>query len=246
MTALTWGDVTHPYEAGVDKAVLYLPTGSVAWNGIISVLEKPDAPLGSDVYLDGVKYLSPQTVGDFALTVQAFTYPDEFSDFAGYADLQPTQAFGFSYRTHYDVGYKIHLVYNVTASPSELLWKTEGSNVENSTFSWEFATKPEFYPGLRSTAHFTIDSTEVRADVLAAIEDILYGTDTTDAMLIRFRDIVELYLTMTQLRIFDNGDGTWIAIGPDDAITMLDDTTFQIDWPTAVFVDSDSYTLSDG
>jgi len=230
MSKLTWDQ--NNYSAGIDRCVIYLPTGAVAWSGVTSVTENPDALTGDSVYLDGVKYLTPQFVGDFLLGVDAFTYPDEFSDY--------TRSFGFSYRENN----QIHLVYNCRAEPSDVAWKTETNSIAPAGFSWKFVTVPVEYPGIKPTAHFILDLSLIPDNVVSAFEDVLYGTDTDAAQLPSFGYFLELLLTMTVLRVFNHGDGTWTAIGPDEAVVWLDDTTWQLTWPTAVYIDADSYTLS--
>ena len=51
------------------------------------------------------------------------------------------------------------------------------------TFSWEVATTPVQVKGYKPTAALTIDSTEVEAAKLTAIEEILYGTDLVEPRL---------------------------------------------------------------
>ena len=51
------------------------------------------------------------------------------------------------------------------------------------TFSWEVTTTPVSVKGFKPTACITIDSTKATAEKLSALEDILYGADTTEARL---------------------------------------------------------------
>ena len=100
---------------------------------------------------------------------------------------QSRSKFGFSYRTRIgndvsqEAGYKLHLVYGATASPSEKSYETINDSPEGMTFSWEIATDPVSvagHPELDPVASITIDSTKVNKDKLAALEKKLYG-DTT-------------------------------------------------------------------
>lgn len=44
--------------------------------------------------------------------------------------------------------------------------------------------------------------------------------------------------------IYDNGDGTWTAIGPNELVKMVAPETFQIEDANAIFVDPDRYQIS--
>ena len=96
---------------------------------------------------------------------------------------QSRSKFGFSYRTQIgnDVsqgaGYKLHLVYGATASPSEKSYETINDSPEGMIFSWEIDTDPVAVEG-HPVASITIDSTKVDKSKLAALEKKLYG-DTT-------------------------------------------------------------------
>lgn len=206
MSALVWDQVgTKLYETGTKKGVLYpqasdgsYPLG-VAWNGLTSVSETPDGGDANDIYADDIKYLVLRGVESFGGTIEAYTYPDEFAECDGSATLmtgvtvgqQPRKTFGFSYVTTIgnDVdmdahGYKIHLIYGASASPSERTYETINDSPEPINFSWEFTTVPVNVTGFKPTACLIIDSTKFPADgsgnknaKLQALEDALYGTD---------------------------------------------------------------------
>ena len=199
MSILKWDQVGERfYETGTKKGVLYpqasggtYPTG-VAWNGLSAVTESPDGAEPTDIYADDIKYLSIRSVENYKGTIEAYTYPDEFSECDGSATLiagvtigqQPRKPFGFSWVTtigndteYDDHGYKIHLVWGATASPSEKSYQTINDSPEAITFSWELDTIPVAVKGHKPTAHMEIDSTKVTAAQLAAIEAVLYGSD---------------------------------------------------------------------
>lgn len=205
MTKLHWDGVGEKrYETGVDHGVLYIPNGSgvyddgVAWNGLQSVTESPSGAEPNAQYADNLKYLNLTSAEEFGATIEAFTYPDEFNEFDGSASPVPgvrigqqsRKSFGLSYRTKIgndvegdDLGYKLHLVYGATASPSEKAYSTVNDSPEPITFSWEIATVPVQVPGFKPTSIITIDSTEVDAGDLQDLEDFLYGTAGTDPSL---------------------------------------------------------------
>jgi hypothetical protein len=136
-------------------------------------------------------------------------------------------------------GYKIHLVYNAVVKPSSVVY----SNDAAATFKWDFTSIPVLIPDVALSAHFVIESSTAYSSTVAEIEDLLYGTESTDARLPSPSEIFEVFEKHSILRIIDNGDGSWTAIGPASAIVMLDSTTFQITWPSAVYIDAESYTI---
>lgn len=180
------------FETGIDRGVFYKEdTFGVAWNGLTAVDEKFDDDTIEPVYFDGVKVNSNAKIGDFAATLSAITYPDEFLLYEGIADLggglhmdgQNTKRFGLSWRTMVgndidstDHGYKLHILYNATAVVTQRSRATLGSRTEPTPFSWDLTTVPVPIEGFRPTAHVIFDSRFIPADILAAVEGILYGT----------------------------------------------------------------------
>ena len=210
MSKLVWdasGD--RLYETGIDRVVLYpfAKSGNtkyaagVAWNGVSAINESPSGAEASAIYADNIKYLNLMSVEELGLGIEAYTYPDEFAECDGSASIvdgvtigqQTRRHFGISYRTlvgndeeSTDYGYKLHLVYDCMASPSEKSYATVNDSPEAISFSWDVTTTPVPVTGFKPTAMITIDSTKVNADKLTAIENLLYGTDGqsgTDASL---------------------------------------------------------------
>lgn len=196
---LSWdGTGDRFYESGVDRGVLYIPNGSgvydtgFAWNGLVSVTETPSGAEPNPQYADNIKYLNLLSAEDFGGTIEAFTYPDEFGQCDGSAELvtgatisgQSRKSFGLCYRTKIgndvdgqDHGYKLHLVYGALASPSEKAYSTINESPEAITFSWEFTTTPAPATGFSPTPLIVIDSRTAPAPQLAALEVVLYGDD---------------------------------------------------------------------
>jgi hypothetical protein len=205
MAVLEWDGVgDRKYETGVDRGVLYMPNGSgvydngVAWNGLVSVTESPSGAEANPQYADNVKYLNLFSAEEFGATIEAFTYPDEFAEFDGLGvptagvtiGQQARRSFGLSYRTKLgndvegdDLGYKLHLVYGCSASPSEKAYTTINDSPEAITFSWEITTIPVAVTGMRPTALVTVDSTKVAPADLLELENLLWGTQAQDPRL---------------------------------------------------------------
>ncbi len=194
------------FETGVSKTVLYpqstdgtYPKG-VAWNGIIGITESPSGAEPTALWADNMKYGNLMSAEEFAATIEAYMYPDEFKACNGEATLngingitigqQKRQTFGVSYQTLIgndiegdSAGYNIHLVYGCLAAPSERSHQTVNDSPEAETMSWEVSTTPVTVTGAKPTAHLTINSTTVTAEVLAALEAVLYGSETEEARL---------------------------------------------------------------
>lgn len=188
------------YETGVQNGVVYpvdedgLYSEGFPWTGLISVTESPSGAEPSPLYADNIKYLNLMSVEELGLSIEAYTYPDEFAECDGSAEVatgvtigqQDRKEFGFCYKTllgndtdKTEHGYKLHLDYGCIASPSEKAYSTVNESPEGITFSWEVSTTPVPVPGYKPTSSITVDSTKVSTEKMKALEDILYGTDAT-------------------------------------------------------------------
>lgn len=213
---LTWDKTGERlYETGVNKGVLYEPNvagnydSGVAWNGLTTVTESPSGAEATALYADNIKYLNLISAEEFGATIEAYTYPEQFGKYDGtaspsagvYVGQQNRKAFGLSYQTRVgndvqgaDFGYKIHLIYNATAAPSEKAYATINDSPEAITFSWELTTTPvDAGDSLKPTAQLVIDSTKVDSDALASLEEILYGTVGTDPRLPLPAEVLALF-----------------------------------------------------
>lgn len=215
MSKIVWDETgKRLYETGVKQGVLYLPdesgafTKGVAWNGLTAVTESPAGAEATPLYADDVKYLNLVSAEEFNATIEAYTYPDEFAECDGsaaiatgvYIGQQARKVFGMSYRTAIgndietnDYGYKLHLIYNALAAPSEKAYATINDSPEAITFSWEVSTTPVNVPGFKPTASVTIDSTKVAKEKLDALEKILYGDETTEARLPLPEELITIF-----------------------------------------------------
>lgn len=253
MTRISWGSFgSRRYETGVDRGVFYPSDGpGLPWNSLITVKEDPDGAAMTKQYVDGVPYWTQKTKEGFAAVLQAYTSPREFDEYDGHNGRQRRKPFGLSYRTligsdiSADQGYKIHLVYNCLAMPTTVDNSTlTPGGLEATPFSWGLSTTPVPIPGAKPAAHLIIDSTIAYPEAIAAVEDALYGSDGGDPYLPSPQEVMDILEPFSVLLIVDHGDGTWSAIGPDEAIQMIDTDIFEITWPSAVYLDADTYTIS--
>lgn len=200
MSKLVWDETGKRfYETGVKRGVLYpqnssgiYPTG-VAWNGLTGVTEKPSGAEATALYANDAKYLNLMSAEEFAATIEAYTYPDEFAQCDGSASIadgvsigqQERKAFGLCYRTVFgndvdgdDFSYKLHIIYGAKAAPSEKAYATINDSPEAITLSWELSTTPVNVNGYKPTACITIDTNKITDKTkVTALENILYGID---------------------------------------------------------------------
>lgn len=203
MTRLVWGAAGERfYEAGLDRVVLYSSIGVTGtaspWNGVTSINERIVGGDPKPVYNDGKKVSNLLSVEEFEATLQAFSAPSAFAENEGRKEVFPglfvtgqtRKSFGLSYRTRIgndidgvDRGYKIHFIYGAMATPSERSNQTLGDSLEPMELSWDIVTTPIATAGFRDSSHYILDTTKLSASRVRAIEELIYGTPTTDAQL---------------------------------------------------------------
>ena len=209
MAKLIWDNTGERfYETGVKNVALYVfdnTSGAkkykdgVAWNGVTAISESPSGAEPTALYADDKKYLNLLSAEEFAASIEAYTYPDEFAECDGSASLaegftigqQARSKFALAYKTTIgndeagnSLGYKLHIIYNCLAAPSEKSYNTINDSPEAITFSWEISTTPVTFTidGKEySTACVTIDSRTANPSKLAALETKLFGGTEHDS-----------------------------------------------------------------
>lgn len=209
MAKLTWDNTGERfYETGVKNVALYVFDNTsevkaykegVAWNGVTAISESPSGAEPTALYADDKKYLNLLSAEEFAASIEAYTYPDEFAECDGSASLvtgvtvgqQTRSKFALAYKTTIgndeagnSLGYKLHIIYNCLAAPSEKAYNTINDSPEAITFSWEISTTPVTFTANGkeySTACVTIDSRKVIKEKLEALETKLFGGATPDS-----------------------------------------------------------------
>lgn len=198
MAALQWNvSANKLYESGLDKGALYplvagaYPNG-YAWEGLISITEKPGGAEITDLWANNTKYAQLQAVEIFDGSIEAYTFPYEFlaalgikadvtGSSEGWLHQQPRESFGLAYRTY--VGdeangqtnsYKIHCIYGCLLTPSEVARTTINDSPEATTFSWEFKTTPVSATGYEAVSKLTFDTSRMTSTDITAIENQLW------------------------------------------------------------------------
>ena len=217
MSRIVWDKTGERlYETGVKNGVLYVQDGSgaypegVAWNGLTAVTESPSGAEATSLYADDIKYLELFSAEEFGATIECYTYPDEFGECDGSAELaegivigqQVRKAFGLCYRTvlgndvkNNDYAYKLHLIYGAKAAPSEKGYSSINDSPEAITFSYEITTTPVNVEGFKPTSSLVIDSSKANPTKLAELEDILYGTEEQEPRLPLPDEITAMFKT---------------------------------------------------
>lgn len=215
MAKLIWDKVGERfYETGVSSCALYVYDDvaqdfgeGVAWNGITSITETPSGAEANAIYADNIKYLSLLSAEEFGASIEAYTYPEEFEECDGSAAIAPgvmigqqaRKKFCLAYKTikgndiqNDSYGYKLHLIYNCNAAPSERAYSTINDSPEAIAFSWEISTTPVAVTGHKPTSILTIDSAKVDAGKLASVEEALFGGDSAEAKILMPDEVLAL------------------------------------------------------
>lgn len=234
------------------------PVGAVPWSGLTAV-DEAGGESAVSYYIDGRPYLHFPRPKEFAATIKAYTYPDEFAAMMGlvevadgmYLDSQVGDSFHLSYRTlvgnatdGLDHGYKIHLVYNVTVVPSSVSYQSSFNTINAHEFSWGIQAVPVPVEGYRSTAHVIIDTRHMEENLTRRIEAMLYGTGNTAPYMPDPNVILDMLSFGDTIIITDHGDGTWSAEGSYANVYLIGDGVFEIKNVDAIDNGDGTYTIA--
>lgn len=202
---ISWDEIENRlYEMGVSKGVIYRPDASgaynraEAWNGLINVTENPSGADTTKLWADNIEYAALRAAETYGGSIEAYMYPDLFAECDGQKEIakgvwigqQNREVFGLCYRSEIgsaakgqDAGYKLHLVYGLTASPSEKSHDTINDSPDAATMSWDVEATPVTVTGFKPTACLTISSLDFETTKMEALEKVLYGSETASAKL---------------------------------------------------------------
>lgn len=214
MAKLEW-DKTGEREIhlGASKGVLYVAGndktyGSAsAWNGLIGVDVNAEGGEANDYYANNHKYVTLRSAENPGFTIRAYAYPKAWEGCDGYREVTPgvvigqqnRTSFGFCWRTEVQTDvpgetndYIIHVCYGCTASPSDKTYDTINDSPEPAELSWECTTTPVELEGYNAVATVEINSGDVPADKLSNIENILYGSASSEPYLPELTELIGL------------------------------------------------------
>lgn len=217
MSRIVWDALgKHRYEIGVDRGVFYPLVGpdftdGVPWDGLTGVDDDIGGREATVLYSRDVKVAAEYTPEEYSGKIKCFTYPDEFEEFLGeteigpgiYARQQSRDLFGFSYRSMIgndtegrEHGYKIHLIYNMRVTEFSRSYTTINESMEVGETEISFETFPQRSsdPAYEPISEITLDSRTTDPDVLARLENILYGTVNDSPRLPYPDEILEMFV----------------------------------------------------
>lgn len=260
MGRLMWNDPSsRQLFGGTDRGVLYLPDrAGIPWDGITSVVQTNTIEAES-LYFDGRRFAIDTTPGAFEGTLSAFNYPVEFERAQGFEEVRPGVyansqrpiTFGLTYRTSVrnasglEIGHKIHLFWDLKATPSDVTHNTLGGDPEVTPFSWDVLGMATELGGILPTGHLVLNTTEIDPWLIEEVENLIYGSLASDASLPDLKVFYAWLMNWARFYITDHGDGTWTGtearsghIQPEvdgDVplenvdVTFLDADTFEIE-----------------
>lgn len=205
MSKLIWDQTgKRYYGTGVSKTVLFPQESDgtyedgAAWSGVTSISLNPDGAEPNELYADNIKYAVLRSAETLGFSIEAYTYPNEWSQCDGsyelegtkgvYIGQQPRKAFGLCFRTEIgsdtmtdaNAGYKLYLIWNATASPSDSQFDTINDSPDAGTMSWECTTTAVSLNGYKPVCSIMLDTTRMDSTALehlAVLEDYIYGKD---------------------------------------------------------------------
>ena len=239
MSILAWSILDAPYESAIEKGVLYSDS-AITWNGLVSVNEISTNNEFS-TYFEGVRNFNGARSGEFNTDIETFTYPEVLED-------KKSIFTGFSYQTKVGVNrYRIHLVYNPIFYLDSKNHVSNSEIIEPELFSWKMSTTAIMIDGFAPFSHLYIDVDSVNKDLLTSyLEQIFYGSEENNAYIPAPTDLIRLFEenpSSNILLVLDHGDGSWTAVGSDEVVKLLDDTSFEIDSPSAMMLNQTTYTV---
>lgn len=217
MSRIVWDALGERlFEIGLDRGVLYTLsneeelTNGVPWNGLTGVEDSNGGHESTPLYSNDSKVAAVYTNEEYGGTIKCYTYPRELEELFGetkiaqgiYARQQERGLFGLCYRTLIgndtegeSFGYKLHLVYNARIGDYSRSYSSLASSLNAGEISIPFETFPIDTEGMNPISEIVVDSTAFSKDRISWLEDILYGTDSTnnEPRLPYPDEIIELY-----------------------------------------------------
>lgn len=245
MAALTWNSIGERFfNSGVDRGVLFVEgLSGVAWSGLTEVTKNTTGTAPRPYYMDGIKYLNYPTPGELEGSISAFYSPPQFDHCDGSPSdglpvkvgQQSRRTFSLAYRTLIgnDVegarrGYKIHLIYDALAEPSDQTSSSLTNDPEAAPLSWTFSTQARPTFERLPTSHLEVTTLTSTPEQIAALEATLYGTPTTNPRMPSPNEVLGMMGENAKLTVVLHGDGTFTVIGEEGFIHRINSEVYQL------------------
>lgn len=237
MTKLVWG--TGSGINGLDHGVFFSKTSPpVPWNGLISVDTTEEGVEDRVQYLDGTVFQRRRWAADFAGTIRAYSYPSAFYD--DVLARTVNAYFGVSWQVNSGATHEIHIVYNMLLLPTQ----QDHVPVDPAPYQWDFTSSPEVLPDARRSAHLIVDTNIAETVALTEFVDALYGSTSQDPRLLLPEEVFGIFESTASLVVVYYEDGTADIQGPAGILDNVDLTTWTVDSPGVVKIDSQTYSVS--
>ena len=175
-----------------------LYSNGIAWNGLLEVTEKEENNDPVHVYSDDTPYTDIFEPCAIEASLKAYMYPEEFEACIGIytngavsISNQEKKRFGLCYRTEVgnvpdgvDHGYKIHILYDCVALPSDITYSSINESPSLTELSWDIKTYPMTMNDKKLTSMITVDSRKTSSSAMKKIESYLYGSSTQEPTLL--------------------------------------------------------------
>lgn len=227
------------YETGVSNVILFKFDKStqkygkgVAWNGVTAISESPEGGEDNFIYADDIKYLNLKSVEEWNGSITAYSSPKEFDSCDGTTELndsgikfgqqsRDTFAIVFKSRIGNDVdgdkhGYKLKVVYGLTATPSSRDHNTVNDSPEAQELSWDLSSIAVVTEGYDALSTVEINSITCPPEKMKLILNTLYGTDAVEAVYKKTTDT-----TVDPLKTYytrSGSEGTYIYTPVDSPV----------------------------
>lgn len=177
---------------GLDRGLIYIGNSVYVWDGLQKVSVANDSGLGEYVYIDGIPVNVRRPVIQPSYQITAFTYPDKFQDLIGqktesgvnYFD-RVSKMFSVSWRSTVtsDIRtyHRYHFLLGCITVGSGFDFSTNTETNEFSSFVFDVKSFPQTILDSKKTSYFFIDSRELNTVGEKALEDHLYGSDSSNA-----------------------------------------------------------------
>lgn len=224
---------------GVSQFIFQARGGKAeVWNGVTRVNDNVDTEGFSTIYIDGEGRHFSTNQTDYNVDLQAYSYPPQLEE--GQFDLAYTLS-----SAQDETSFEIHILYNCLGALKGTDWTTKVNSSVPVLFEINITTLPAKTnaTGLAPGSHVIIKLDSLSSEIKDDLLNLLHGGDD-DARIPPLDELIEFLESRASLRIIDHGDGTWTAIGSDDIVRMISATEFEINWPSAVVINPDSYIVS--